>query len=214
LQEQCNILGIYIKSKKKYEIAVDCYEESIRVRRTEKFIGDHVLTEYMVSLGNLRNNMGQFDAALMSYEEAFKIRSKAYGNHDDRVAAVMKNIAFLEFRRGSLDKARIILSDVVKIRRSNGTNNNVDYINTLCLVGNIYRIQDHLQEAVNTWREAYVTIYEHNFSDEMSDLVDSLENLMEKTSKQIENLKTLPAFAYDLGLEKAYTIDKTRKTKK
>mmetsp|Transcript_8530 Transcript_8530/g.8093 ORF Transcript_8530/g.8093 Transcript_8530/m.8093 type:complete len:138 (-) Transcript_8530:45-458(-) len=117
----------------------------------------------------------------------------------------MKNIAYLEFRRGSLDKARKTLDQVVKIRKHNNSNNNADYVNTLCLIGNIYRIQNHLRKAYDTWKEAYLTIFYHDSSKKMEDMVMSLETLMKRTGKAAENIRIISAFAYDLGLGKEFS---------
>ena len=57
----------------------------------------------------------------------------------------------------------------------------------------------------DTWKEAYLTIFYHDLSKKMEDMVMSLETFMERTGKAAENIRIISAFAYDLGLEKEFS---------
>lgn len=194
-------IGDLYKKQKRYEVCLECYEESARIRKAENISKDETLAEYFILLGNLKSDMKKYDEALGHYQEAFDLRCQIFGNIDDRVAAVLKNMGYLEFRRGSMDDARIILERFVKIRKLNHTDDCVDFVNTLCLIGNIFRIQDHLEEANKTWKEALDIIMANGLSDEVPQLVITIENLLKKYESGFHLL--VPEVAKQLNTEKA-----------
>ena len=123
-----------------------------------------------------------------------------YGNIDNRVAAVLRNMGYLEFRRGHMDEARIILERFIKIRKLNHTDDTVDFVNTLCLIGNIFRIQDYLEEANKTWKEARDIILANGLANEVPQLLTTIENLLKKYESGIHLY--VPEAAKRLNTEK------------
>ena len=77
---------------------------------------------------------------------AVEFRGKIDGNIDNRVAAVLRKMGYLKFRYGYMDEVRIILERFIKVRKLNHTDDAVGFVNTLCLIGTIFRSQDHLEE--------------------------------------------------------------------
>mmetsp|Transcript_28927 Transcript_28927/g.42216 ORF Transcript_28927/g.42216 Transcript_28927/m.42216 type:complete len:781 (+) Transcript_28927:168-2510(+) len=167
-REQCNL-----------KEAVDCYEESLRMRRSELGDKHDKVADALISLGTVRYDMSLHDSAMANYKEALEIRRDVYGDFDDRVASVQQNIGIMQFRAGNLTEAKHHLDEFVKIRRVNKTKESADYVNILFMIGNINRINGYDTQAKAAWSEA-LEIFKHiGLAKENPELARTLDNLLE-----------------------------------
>uniref|UniRef100_A0A7S4RQQ2 Uncharacterized protein n=1 Tax=Ditylum brightwellii TaxID=49249 RepID=A0A7S4RQQ2_9STRA len=167
-REQCNL-----------KEAVDCYEDSLRMRRSELGDKHDKVADALISLGTVRYDMSLHDSAMANYKEALEIRRDVYGDFDDRVASVQQNIGIMQFRAGNLTEAKHHLDEFVKIRRVNKTKESADYVNILFMIGNINRINGYDTQAKAAWSEA-LEIFKHiGLAKENPELARTLDNLLE-----------------------------------
>ena len=155
VSETLKNIGNVHREKQEHELAVECYEECLRIRRSELGDDHEKVADALIAIGNVRSDMENIDDAMRAYQEALKIRTLVHGENDERVAAVLQYMGTLEFRSGDLDRARSFLEDFIRIRKQNNVQNDGDYVNVLFMIGNIHKIQGDDTAAKKCWSEAY-----------------------------------------------------------
>jgi tetratricopeptide (TPR) repeat protein len=160
VSETLKNIGNVHREKQEQTLAVECYEECLRIRRSELGPDHEKVADALIAMGNVQSDMDRTDEAMRSYQEALKIRTMVYGEHDESVAAVLQYMGTMEFRAGNHEKARDLLTEFIRIRRDNNTKNDGDYVNVLFMIGNIHKIQGNEEDAQVCWSEAYQVFQE------------------------------------------------------
>jgi hypothetical protein len=84
----------------------------------------------------------------------------------------------LEFRTGDLDRARHLLTEFIRIRRENNTENDGDYVNVLFMIGNIHKMQGNEPDARQCWSEAYDVFHELGLAETNPQIARVMDNLL------------------------------------
>uniref|UniRef100_A0A7S4J993 NB-ARC domain-containing protein n=2 Tax=Odontella aurita TaxID=265563 RepID=A0A7S4J993_9STRA len=171
-------IGNVHREKQEYELAVECYEECLRIRKSE--VGDEheKVADALIALGNVKSDMSNHDRAMGCYQEALQIRMLLYGDYDDRVASILQNMGIMEFRSKNLVKAREFLEEFMRIRKMNHTDESADYVNVLFIIGNIHKIQGNDGKARENWAEAYAIFNGIGLAEQNPQIAKVLTNLL------------------------------------
>jgi tetratricopeptide (TPR) repeat protein len=163
VSETLKNIGNVHREKHEPELAVECYEESLRTRLTELGTDHEKVADAL--MGNVESDMQHTDDAMRSYQGAPKIRTLVFGEHDESVVAVLQFMGTLEFRANNLSKARDLVSEFVRIRRDNCSKNDRHYVNVLLMLNNIHKMAGQEAEARLCWTEAYQVFQELGLAD-------------------------------------------------
>jgi tetratricopeptide (TPR) repeat protein len=155
VSETLNNIGNVHREKQEFELALECYEECLRIRRAELGDGNEKVADALIAMGNVQSDLDWTQEALDSYKEALAIRNVLFGEQDEKVATVLQYMGTLEFRANELDRAFQLLDEFIRIRQENGTEPDGDYVNVLFMIGNIHKMQNDEEEAKKCWTEAY-----------------------------------------------------------
>lgn len=171
-------IGNVHREKQEFELAIECYEECLRIRRSE--VGDEheKVADALIALGNVKSDMSDHERAMVCYQEALQIRMLLYGDYDDRVASVLQNMGIMEFRSKNLVKAREFLEEFMRIRKMNHTDESADYVNVLFIIGNIHKIQGNDDKARENWAEAYAIFNGIGLAEQNPQIAKVLTNLL------------------------------------
>jgi tetratricopeptide (TPR) repeat protein len=178
VSETLKNIGNVHREKQEHELAVECYEECLRIRRSELGDDHEKVADALIAIGNVRSDMENIDEAMRAYKEAYKIRTLVHGENDERVAAVLQYMGTMEFRSGDLDNARHYLQDFVNIRRENQSEYDGDYVNVLFMIGNIHKIQGDDTKARECWSEAYQVFQELGLAKENPQIARVMNSLL------------------------------------
>jgi tetratricopeptide (TPR) repeat protein len=184
VSETLKNIGNVHREKQEQELAVECYEECLRIRKAELGPDHEKVADALIAMGNVLSDMQRTDEAMRSYQEALKIRTLVFGEHDESVAAVLQYMGTLEFKANNHAKARDLLTEFIRIRRDNGTKNDADYVNVLFMIGNIHKMQGHEAEARLCWTEAYQVFQELGLADTNPQIAKVMNHLL-----KVENLE-------------------------
>jgi tetratricopeptide (TPR) repeat protein len=183
VSETLKNIGNVHREKQEHDLAVECYEECLRIRRAELGDDHEKVAEALVAIGNVLSDMDHTEDAMGSYKEALMIRTKVFGEHDESVATVLQYMGTLEFRAENLDKALQLLNEFTRIRHENGTKEDGDYVNVLFMIGNIYKMQGEEEEAQKCWKEAYAVFKELGLADGNPQIASVMGNLVKDKSE-------------------------------
>jgi tetratricopeptide (TPR) repeat protein len=188
VSETLKNIGNVHREKQEQDLAIECYEECLRIRRTELGTDHEKVADALIAMGNVQSDMDRTEEAMRSYQEAFKIRTMVYGEHDESVAAVLQYMGTMEFRTGDHEKARDLLTEFIRIRRDNNTKNDGDYVNVLFMIGNIHKMQGNEEEAQVCWAEAYEVFQELGLAETNPQIAKVMNHLL-KVEASLEEQK-------------------------
>ena len=183
VSETLKNIGNVHREKQEHELAVECYEEGLRIRRSELGDDHEKVADALIAIGNVRSDMENIDEAMRAYKEAHKIRILVHGENDERVAAVLQYMGTMEFRSGDLDNARHYLQDFVHIRQENHSEYDGDYVNVLFMIGNIHKFQGDDSKAKDCWSEAYHVFQELGLAKENPQIARVMNSLLHGDSR-------------------------------
>jgi tetratricopeptide (TPR) repeat protein len=186
VSETLKNIGNVHREKKERDLAVECYEECLRIRRTELGPEHEKVADALIAMGNVQSDMDHKDDAMRSYQEALKIRTMLFGEHDEGVAAVLQYMGTMEFRSGNHDRARDLLTEFVRIRRDNGTKHDGDYVNVLFIIGNIHKMHNHEEDAQLCWSEAYQVFQELGLAETNPQIAKVMNHLLKAEEEKEE----------------------------
>ena len=186
VSETLKNIGNVHREKQEQELAVECYEECLRIRRAELGTEHEKVADALIAMGNVQSDMERLDEAMRSYQEALKIRTVVHGEHDESVAAVLQYMGTMEFRAGNHEKARDLLTEFIRIRRDNDTKNDGDYVNVLFMIGNIHKMQGNEDEAQLCWSEAYQVFTELGLAEGNPQIAKVMNHLLKVEINQKE----------------------------
>jgi tetratricopeptide (TPR) repeat protein len=109
---------------------------------------------------------------------ALTIRTYFFGEHDDSVGAVLQKMGSLEFQNGEYEKALSMLTEFIRIRQENESENDGDYVNVLFMIGNIHKMQGNEEEAKKWWTDAYDVFQELGLSEGNPQVAQVMDNLL------------------------------------
>jgi translation elongation factor EF-G len=153
------------REKHKPELAVECYEECLRIRQTAFGTDHEKVADALIAVNDAESDMQHTDDAMRSYQVSLKIRTLVLGEHDASVAAVLQFLGTLKFRANNHSKDRELLSEFVRIRRDNRSHNDRHYVTVLFMLSNILKIVGQEAEAHLCWSEAYQVFQELDLAD-------------------------------------------------
>uniref|UniRef100_A0A7S1UWN8 NB-ARC domain-containing protein n=1 Tax=Grammatophora oceanica TaxID=210454 RepID=A0A7S1UWN8_9STRA len=179
VSETLKNIGNVHREKQEHDLAVECYEECLRIRRSELGDDHEKVADALIAIGNVRSDLEQIEQAMEAYNEALKIRTLVHGENDERVAAVLQYMGTMEFRSGDLDRARAYLKDFVRIRHENHAEHDGDYVNVLFMIGNIHKIQGDDLNAKKCWSEAYEVFQELGLAQENPQIARVMDSLLQ-----------------------------------
>jgi tetratricopeptide (TPR) repeat protein len=84
----------------------------------------------------------------------------------------------LEFQNGEYEKALSMLSEFIRIRQENDSENDGDYVNVLFMIGNIHKMQGNEEEAKKWWTDAYDVFQELGLSEGNPQVAQVMDNLL------------------------------------
>eukprot|EP00536_Pseudo-nitzschia_multiseries_P008540 jgi/Psemu1/198330/e_gw1.217.66.1 len=183
VSETLKNIGNVHKEKEELQLAIDCYKECLRIRKTELGPKHEKVADTLIAMGNIQSDMKKMKEAMKSYQEALKIRTFVFGEHDERVATVLQFMGTMEFRAENYDNAKDLLIEFIRIRRDNNAKNDGDYVNVLFTIGNIHKMEGEEAEAKSCWNEAYQVFQELGLNETNPQIAEVMNNLL-----QVENL--------------------------
>ena len=178
VSETLKNIGIVHREKQEYDLAVECYEECLRIRIAELGPEHEKVADALIAMGMVLGDMEKPEDSMRSYQEALRIRTTVFGEHDENVAQVLQYMGTLEARLGNNDKARDLLSEFIRIRRENDAKNDGHYVNVLFLIGNIHKIQGNQDEAQLCWAEAYQVFSELGLAETNPQIAEIMSDLV------------------------------------
>ncbi|GKY93212.1 hypothetical protein MPSEU_000289000 [Mayamaea pseudoterrestris] len=165
VSETLKNIGNVHREKQEHELAIECYEECLRIRRAAVGDNHEKVADAFIAIGNVQSDLDMVDDAMRSYEEALRIRTMIHGEQDESVAAILQYMGTLEFRAEQLDRALQLLNEFIRIREEIGTANDGDHVNVLFMIGNIHKLKGEDFEAQRCWTEAYKVFKELGLAD-------------------------------------------------
>ena len=186
VSETLKNIGNVHREKKERDVAVECYEECLRIRRTELGPEHEKVADALIAMGNVQSDMDHKEEAMRSYQEALKIRTMLFGEHDDGVAAVLQYMGTMEFRSGNHERARDLLTEFIRIRRENGTKKDGDYVNVLFMIGNIHKMHSREEDAQLCWSEAYQVFQELGLAETNPQIAKVMNHLLKAEEEKEE----------------------------
>jgi tetratricopeptide (TPR) repeat protein len=79
VSETLKNIGNVHREKAELELAIECYEECLRIRRAQLGPDHEKVADGLIAMGNILNDMQRNEEAMQSYQEALKIRSLVFG---------------------------------------------------------------------------------------------------------------------------------------
>lgn len=127
--------------------------------------------------------------SLLFASVALTIRTFFFGEHDDSVGAVLQKMGSLEFNNGEYDKALSMLTEFIRIRQENESENDGDYVNVLFMIGNIHKMQGNEDEARKWWTDAYDVFQDLGLSAGNPQVAQAMDNLLRENIGQREEVE-------------------------
>lgn len=178
VSETLNNIGNVHREKEDYNVAVQCYQECLRIRRAELGDRHEKVADSLIALGNVYGDMKKTEEGMQAYQEALKVRTKVFGERDERVATVLQYMGTLEYRSGNQDRARGFFQEFIKIRKENNAMNDSDYVNVLFTIGNIHKVQGNPAQARQCWTEAYQVFQELGLEETNPQIASMMNDLL------------------------------------
>lgn len=94
------------------------------------------------------------------------------------MGAVLQKMGSLEFQNGEYEKALSMLTEFIRIRQENESENDGDYVNVLFMIGNIHKMQGNEEEAKKWWTDAYDVFQELGLSEGNPQVAQVMDNLL------------------------------------
>jgi tetratricopeptide (TPR) repeat protein len=69
VSETLKNIGNVHREKQEYELAIECYEECLRIRRSELGDDHEKVADALIAIGNVQSDLGNTDEAMRSYED-------------------------------------------------------------------------------------------------------------------------------------------------
>lgn len=171
-------IGNVHREKQDHKVAIQCYEECLRIRRAELGDEHEKVADSLIALGNVYGDMKKNEEAMQAYQDALKIRTMKFGKQDERVATVLQYMGTMEFRSGNQDQARGLFTEFIRIRRENNTMNDGDFVNVLFTIGNIHKLQGNKEAAQECWIEAYQVFEELGLEETLPQIASMMNDLL------------------------------------
>jgi tetratricopeptide (TPR) repeat protein len=83
VSETLKNIGNVHREKQEHELAVECYEECLRIRRTELGDDHEKVADALIAIGNVRSDMDNTEDAMRAYDEGKLQQSWPYVSRDD-----------------------------------------------------------------------------------------------------------------------------------
>jgi len=205
VSETLKNIGNVHREKREYELAIECYEECLRIRRAELGDDHEKVADALIAMGNAQGDLGSNNDAMRSYEggkltgngfsrgnrmstspfhflsvpPALRIRTMVFGEQDESVAAVLQYMGTLEFRAERLDRALQLLNEYIRIREEVGAENDGEFVSVLFMVGNIYKMQKNEEEAKRVFTEAYKIFMDLGLAEENPEIAQNLSSVVD-----------------------------------
>jgi tetratricopeptide (TPR) repeat protein len=84
----------------------------------------------------------------------------------------------LEFQNLEYEKALSMLTEFIRIRQENDSENDGDYVNVLFMIGNIHKMQGNEEEAKKWWTDAYDVFQELGLAEGNPQVAKVMDNLL------------------------------------
>ena len=141
---------------------------------------------------------------------ALTVRTFFFREHDDSVGAVLQKMGSLEFQNGEYDKALSMLTEFIRIRRENDSDDDGDYVNVLFMIGNIHKMQGNEEDAKTWWKDAYDVFQKLGLSAGNPQVAQAMENLLRENIGQEEVEEKKSGFFGDFAekMKDAFEEDK------
>ena len=180
-------IGNVHREEEEYDLALECFDECLHIRREENDEDDDKVAEILIEIGHVFTDLENGDEALQTFNEALDVRIRLFGDSDDKVAAVLQLIGEIEFRAGVLDEALNHLLEFVSIRQANGTKRDENYVNVLFIVGNIHKMQENDGAAQTCWKEAYKIFKELGMAENNPQIAEVMRSLVPDADEDEED---------------------------
>lgn len=181
VSETLAIMGKVYGKKNEFDLALESYQECLRIRRSE--LGgpnddEAKIVDALVAMGQVQSYMEHHDDARQSFREALKIRTRNFGENDQVVANVFQSIGAMEFRAQNFEEALNPLTECIRIWRENDTTKNGDFVNVLCMIANIHEILGRVDEAQLCWSESYQLFQELGLAETNPQIAQAMRERM------------------------------------
>eukprot|EP00980_Cylindrotheca_fusiformis_P027908 scaffold22568_cov125-Cylindrotheca_fusiformis.AAC.5 len=214
VSETLKNIGNVHREKKEHILAVRCYEECLRIRRTELGEEHEKVADALIAMGNVFGDMKQNDDAMRSYQEALRIRTLVFGEQDESVAAVLQYMGSMELRAGNHERALDLLTEFIRIRRDNNTKNDGDFVNVLFSIGSIHKLEGNLEEARRCWMEAYRNLQELGLEETNPQIASTLHGMLQhemREANEVDQKKNAALTFFDKIAAKTKELAKDEK---
>jgi serine/threonine protein kinase/tetratricopeptide (TPR) repeat protein len=150
--------------------------------RTAKSVGNGMTNQPVVEaelrsvIGQLYQQIGNYDGAEKMHSVATDINRKLFGSKSPEVAASLNDLGLALFKEGNLAEAENAIAEALRIRRQLLGGENADVAASLNDLAVIYRHQRRLTDSESLSRES-IGIRQKLFSKDSLEVADSLHNL-------------------------------------
>ncbi|CAB9520739.1 Kinesin light chain [Seminavis robusta] len=177
VSETLRNIGNVHREKEEHELAIECYEECLRLRKLELGERHAKVADALVGLGNVKSDQGKHAEASQSYEEALSIRRECFGEEDVSVAKVLEKLGSNHFQAEEYDQAIQQLTRAIDIREAKEERDG-DYVNALFMIGNIHKMRGDEEAAIRWWTQAYERFQELGLAESNPQVAQVMESLL------------------------------------
>merc|ERR1712048_1215088 len=115
VSETLKNIGDVHKKEDRFDLATECYDECLRIRRHELGNSNEQVADALVAMGKVQQEMERFEEAKQNFKEALLICTKLYGESDDRVSNILFFMGSLEFHNEEYDSALSLFEEYYRI---------------------------------------------------------------------------------------------------
>lgn len=173
-------VGDIHREMRNIDLAIDCYQQCLKLSTLDGE-GEGVADGY-IALGNIQTVVDQHAAAGASYQAALFIIMKLFGNSDDRVMPLLLKMGTARLKAGDQDQAEQNLMQFVRLRKEQGENTDIDYVNALRIIGQIRMSDGDEDGAMQVWEEAFDTYTNNGLAYDHPRVGEKLRNLLDGVS--------------------------------
>jgi len=175
-------IGDIHREMRNFDLAIDCYQQCLKLSKWELGEEDEGIAEGYIALGNIQTVVGHHSDAGASYQAGFFIIMKLFGNTDDRVMPLLLKMGTARLKACDHDQAEENLLQFTRLRKEQGGNNDIDYVNALRIIGTLrYKIGDK-DGAMEVWEEAFDTYTNNRLAYDHPRVGEKLRNLLDGVS--------------------------------
>jgi tetratricopeptide (TPR) repeat protein len=165
--QSLNNLGLVYKTQDKWDEAIDCYEQSLQIKRQ---LGDiYGEAQSLNNLGLVYNTQGKWNEAIAGYEQSLQTKRQLGDCHG--VAQSLGNLGSVYINQGRWDEAIACYEKSLETYRQLGDRHGVGQ--TLMNFGLLHDRRKQIERATILWREALT--YLHPSSPEFQTVQQWLE---------------------------------------